>query len=404
MSKLFSMESDEVVADEALTDVDAVAANVTEDADAMGEDLAADAAATDGVQAGVDAIAPLEEVEAVLTEAAESGEGLDKVAAEAVRIAVASICRPIGADPKRLYPLYATENFDSASARLGNTKLALEGATEFIKELYERIKAALKRMWEKAKAFWNKHFSTLGRMKKAVVVLKKKAGQVKTLKATPFIEKMPSAFGAAFGPSGELTAKDVVSRIDVGAKYGEEMTKLLATLNSRINVMRSKKTMPELDFKVGEDIFTVKGMTGGRGYRAYTEGDKPSAEDKTVNISFKIEKDDEAFDVDLDKGMRIASVAEINEILNKIEVGIDTMISYNKSGEKLSVDLSKALNEVAGMEKNQDAAAARQALSVGYKMATFADKLMSIAASEAIRSAKHAISYVAFNLNQYKTK
>ena len=60
----------------------------------------------------------MEEVEGLVEDAVENGEGLDPVAAEAVRISVEAICARIGANPKAVYPLYATENFASASSRM----------------------------------------------------------------------------------------------------------------------------------------------------------------------------------------------------------------------------------------------------------------------------------------------
>ena len=178
MAKLFALEEAELeggaVELEAAPEVGEVAdAQVDVEADA-GEITEVEA----GVEEGMGAADQLEQVEEVVEQAAE-GEGLDPVAAEAIKIAVEAICARIGANPKSVYSLYATENFKSASSRKANTKYALEGLGEFLKNLWEKIKSALSSLWEKVKAFWNKHVSSLGRTLKALESMKEKVSQVK---------------------------------------------------------------------------------------------------------------------------------------------------------------------------------------------------------------------------------
>lgn len=400
MSKLFGMENDSAVAEASVEKIEAITSAATTDADTMTEELAQADTVTDAAQAGVEAIEPLEEVEGLLTQAVESGDGLDQVSAEAVRIALTAICRPIGADAKRVYPLYAAENFSAGGTRMASTKLALEGATDFIKELYERIKASLKRMWEKAKAFWDKHFTTLGRMKKAVQSLKQKAKDAKGLKSGPFVEKTPSVFLSAFGPQGELTEKDVAARTD---KAGE-LEAAVGAVYDRIDatVQGLKKGKANVDFKIGSDLIKVGGLVGGRGYRVFTEGEETKDEDTTVYIQFKIEKKDKPFEVSGDKGVRVMSIDAATKELDSLEKLIDVLTAARKKTEKRSAEISASLGEVGNMEKNQTNAAARRLLSYNYKLATFSDKLDSLVTAEVIRAVKASLSFVSFNLSQYK--
>ena len=116
MAKLFALEEAELegteVELEAAPEVGEVAdvqVEVEADASEMTEVAA-------GVEEGMGAADQMEQVEEVVEQAAE-GEGLDPVAAEAIKIAVEAICARIGANPKAVYSLYATENFQSASSR-----------------------------------------------------------------------------------------------------------------------------------------------------------------------------------------------------------------------------------------------------------------------------------------------
>lgn len=208
MAKLFALENAELeggaeVELEAAPEVGEVA-DVQVEVEADGGEIAEVEA---GVDEGMGAADQLEQVEEVVADAAE-GEGLDPVAAEAIKIAVEAICARVGANPKAVYSLYATENFKSASSRKANTKYALEGLGEFLKNLWEKIKAAVSALWEKVKAFWNKHVSSLGRSLKALESMKAK---VSALKGSPVYEpvEVPGALKSLYPTKGDLSVDDV---------------------------------------------------------------------------------------------------------------------------------------------------------------------------------------------------
>lgn len=205
--KLFALEDAEVGGDvvemEAAPEVGEVADAQTEVTADIGEMTEVEAS----IDEGMGAADQMKEVEAVVADAAE-GEGLDPVAAEAIKIAIEAICARIGANPKAVYSLYATENFASASSRKANTKIALEGVGEFLKGLWEKIKAALTSLWEKVKAFWNKHVSSLGRSLKALESMKDKVSQLKGSGTYEPIE-VPASLRSIFPTKGQLGADEV---------------------------------------------------------------------------------------------------------------------------------------------------------------------------------------------------
>lgn len=174
MAKLFAFEEDEVAADTAAPAADVQAeqevAELAEDSVSVDEGVTA-------VDDGEEAAAQLEEVGEVVA-ATVDGEGeqqgLDPVAAEAVRIAVESICSRMGASTKQFYALYATENFQSKSSRVANTKIALESIVDTLKNVWAKIVAFLKGLVAKVVAFWNKLVYNVNGAQKAIKALQKK--------------------------------------------------------------------------------------------------------------------------------------------------------------------------------------------------------------------------------------
>ena len=129
------------------------------------------------------------------------GEGISAEASRQYQKRIASIMKRVGANPKAIYSIYAKENFESASSRRANTRIALEGVADALKDLWERIKAAIKAMWKKIKDFWNKHLSTVGRLDKAVKAMKKKVNKLKETDKKGIVSgkrSVPSSLLAAF--------------------------------------------------------------------------------------------------------------------------------------------------------------------------------------------------------------
>lgn len=153
-------------------------AEVTEEVEEASSEVEEDAEALDE---GLDAASDLDKVEEVVEKAADEG-GLDPVAAEAVRVAIESICARIGANPKTVYSVYAAESFEARSARKANTQIALEGLGEFIKSVWVKIKEFMAKVWEGVKNFFARLFSATESYKAKFSKLKEKVAQVEDAK------------------------------------------------------------------------------------------------------------------------------------------------------------------------------------------------------------------------------
>jgi len=127
----------------------------------------------DAVQAGEE----LEDIADVATAAVETGEGLDENAAELASIAVESILNRIGVrSHTRLVP--ATESFGNSNTRLSSTKLIVEGIGDYLKKIWQAIKAAAARLWDKIRSFFAKLFNSAAQLSKLIASLKTRAGKV----------------------------------------------------------------------------------------------------------------------------------------------------------------------------------------------------------------------------------
>lgn len=359
----------------------------------------------EAVDSGLEATSELEEVQEVVEQAAETGEGLDPVAAEAIRIAVKAIASKVGANPKSVYSLYSMENFQSASSRKANTQYALEGVGEFLKDLWKKIKAALDKMWTKVKAFWAKHISNVGRIKKALESMKAKVRSTSgKMTGKAYLEKAPSGLISAFPGKGDLTYKSVQSYLDsVGnlSKYpgvvavgmsdkvpgASDAERWINTIDMALQNMAKKDESLVL---VGGDILNL-------------DVDVDRAEGQ-VTIEFDrqpIEEKDE------ERGMPIADKATLTTLLENALKQIKGTIEIQKKADKTAEATTKFLNaiekQIADADLSpEDQKAVRNAMRIGYKLSSFDAKISSLAASENVKVCKAVISYAATCLKQYK--
>lgn len=335
MAKLFALEDAEL---EGAGEVELEAApEVGEVADAETE-VVADAGEITEVEAGVEegmgAADQLEQVEEVVEQAAE-GEGLDPVAAEAIRIAVEAICARVGANPKSVYSLYATENFQSASSRKANTKYALEGLGEFLKNLWEKIKAAVSSLWEKVKAFWNKHVSALGRSLKALESMKAK---VSAMKGSPVYEdvEVPGALKSLYPTKGDLT----VDAVKAFGSAVEEAEKALGSF--RLMEAAEGNTLADIEKKVESAV----GSGSGGIVVAFGSAEKPLPGGKYFKWTYKLEEDKD--------GEVVTRTLEVEEDHGSAEAGNKAAKLEVASKDKLKALLEDTIKTTKAVIKRRD--------------------------------------------------
>lgn len=391
----------------ALTETGDDGAEITEVAEAASE--------------GTEAADQLGEVEALVEDAVENGEGLDPVAAEAVRISVEAICARIGANPRAVYSLYATENFQSASSRKANSRIALEGIGEFLKNLYEKIKTALSNMWTKIKAFWAKHISTLGRVKKALEAMKTKVSSSSgKIEGRAVIDEAPSSMVDAFVGTGSLNTSAVEKYIAAHAastKTSAVNNAEIATYNSAAEKLAAKAglapaaatnrrndTVNKFTDLGGKDAPLVGGV-----YIVYEVEAADSDEDK-VNVTVTRETIDNK---ETKRTFVIAGKDEVKSVLGETLTVINETIKVKDSSDKLETSLNKFMQAIGKTvnekekkdSSEQDKEATKtlrnqlaQTYSLNSKMASQSIEMLNMN----IRLAKAVLGFSAICLKNYK--
>jgi uncharacterized protein YpuA (DUF1002 family) len=354
---------------------------------------------TEAVDSGLEASSELEEVQAVVEQAAGEGEGLDPIAAEAIRIAVSAIASKIGANPKAVYSLYAVENFQSASSRRANTQIALEGVQEFLKDLWKKIKDALNKLWAKAKAFWAKHVSNVGQVKKALDSMKAKVkASSGKFSGKPYLDKAPGSLVSAFPGKGDLNAKAVegfIAGIEGLVKRAGVVADVLA--GSAGKDLAAWKT--KIDSAVGsEDSFVVVG------------GDKLTikydADQEEGAVKLELEREP-VEDKEEERGMTVGDKATLISLLDQALASIKTTIELQKKADKSAQAASTFMNDIekeiaAANQSPEDAKATRTKMRLGYKLSAFDAKISSIAAAENVKLCRAVLGFAAVSLKQYK--
>lgn len=344
MSKLFALEN----LDENIDEVELEVSPEEGESAAVQQEVEADVAEVSqmdsAIDEGTEAADQLEEVEELIEGSLEEdGEGLNEVAAEAIRVAVEAICSKVGANPKTMSVLYATENFRSASSRRANTQYALESVSEFLKNLWERIRSAISNLWSKIVDFWNKHASSLGRLLKALEAGKKRA---QALQGNPSFDlvDVPAGLRNTFPVKGDLGEAEVTAYVEVSANAFKQIDQNFKVLEDASKT----KALSEIQDNVVKPFQSSKGIT-----IAFGDEKQPCAGGKYYKWNFKsdvvetLETGDKviAIEVDEDHGEFTDGRAEAQlRIIGK---------------DKLKAILTDSVNATKGIIKYRDKAESR---------------------------------------------
>lgn len=211
--------TDEVEAAEVATTVADDSAAVQAESDEIGTSVTE---IEDAVQAGDE----LQDIGEVAADAVESGDGLDEPAAELASIAIESIRNRLGIRATtRLVP--ACESFGNANTRLVSTRMIVEGVSDTIKRVWVAIKAAVARVWDKIKSFFNSLFQSTAGLTKHISSLRERARALPG-SAKPMEKKLKnSALAKAFTSKGkadsstvDVIVKNTLVMADVAAAIG----------------------------------------------------------------------------------------------------------------------------------------------------------------------------------------
>jgi hypothetical protein len=428
MAKLFSFEEQDLAqaGTDAALDSSPEEGAVAETAQSMMEDHAEIQDIADGVQEGTDAASQLEQVQAAVQESQEAG-GLDQVAAEGYRLAVEAIASRVGYPSKSVYALYSTENFRSSSSRAANTRIALEGIGEFLANLWERIKAAVNAVIEKVKAFYKKHISGLGRVTKALESVKKKISETKGSFSKVQV-KVPASFLKAFPTNGTFTVSTIEAYIDRQSADTVAISKnKLSKVTDAVNLIDENFTfdgthVPPEHYKEIFDALAEAVTTSSTNEKPYVGGKWVKVVSEARGSEHVLEVTTETTDIsaDSDSELHVATKSELTTLVSKttklitetkaIEKAIDTFSkNFQTASKKISAQLlnaEKALDdlkdEAARTAKKEGLKEEGNLLKEIGKVSTISTTLSTALTSYNVKAAFAVVSFVKFNLAQYK--
>ncbi len=181
------------------------------------------------IDEAIDSVDQMTEVQSVLSNAIQDAEEVSPVATEAVRLAIDSICSRLGTTSAAVYSL------ESISG--DNGKIALESVSEFIKDIWKKVKAALTSLWEKVKSFYDTHVSSLGRAKKSIESMKKRVGESSGKIVMNRVDSAPASLKTAFPSQDDINTNLIENYIKAHEDSSisrDEFSKMVEAANNQI--------------------------------------------------------------------------------------------------------------------------------------------------------------------------
>lgn len=285
-------------------------------------------------------------------EAAEEGsEGMEPVTALSIRATLRVIANNTGIPMPKVCSAITKQSFNGGTKlRIANTKIVLAGIKDVLVELWEKIKAGLKLLWKRITDFWKKHFSTLGRLKKALESGLKKA---KSLKGTPDYTKevkAGSGLNNLFIESGELDVKLIGDYFSRHKEASKETSNYISGMNQWLEDVIALKDGPRPPnvSGIGSD---KKTLAGGVWFKV--EVDEAEDEKEGTAAKLSMTREIEQTEASDERKITVASKSQMETILKAaIECVKDTMKhgeefgklekKYQKNVEELNKAIDKA--------------------------------------------------------------
>lgn len=392
--------------EEGVQEVEADVANVEELVTAV-EDAEADAET-------------LGEIEGVMEESIEEGEGLDETSAELAEVAVESIRLRLGFAPSRTLP--ALESFGSKNSRLTATKIALEGVTETIKTIWKKIKEAFQLVWQKIKDFFAKFFTNTEKVKKLAQQLKTKARDTKGKVEKDTVDA--AGVANAFNVDGKASLQSANSILEnhmgltAGALAGQDVIK------SGVELLNTMVRKPE-DADPAKVEESLKDYIKSLKISGVVEESGDGTTVKVgpflngMNLSIKVTDGNLAIQMDssekkAEKAVKVLSPKEAEALCDSVVALMTKTEEYKKQQSKIEA-VSKALVKLADSAISaadtiasaaEDNAEVKATIGKVRKAAsafnTATARMTTMTPAWNVQAGKMAMKYVDVSLKQYK--
>lgn len=120
---------------------------------------------TTAFEEATEEVETLENIQRIMSDSVDNNEGLDENSAELAQVAVENICSRLRINSS-VIKMPALESFSSKNNSLVSTRIALEGITQVIKDIWEGIKRIAIKIGEKLMEFIDGIIDSLGSLEK----------------------------------------------------------------------------------------------------------------------------------------------------------------------------------------------------------------------------------------------
>lgn len=426
LRNIISMEDDSYteevapeVAEAAVDEVEATEASeeIIEETEAMDE-------YSEELDETVEDVQELEQTQEVLETAMENPdyEGMDEVAAEEIGQKLRRLARKRGFDVNHLAGTFSKESFNTrTSGRRRRTEIAMEGIKDAIVKMWERIKAAIKAIWQAIKDFWKKHISTMGRLLKALEKAKRRARDINGSPDAAAKVKVSPGLQRTFFGKENLSAK-LVKEYTARQKAATGATVELLKELTRVTSQAVTKT-EDGDWVLNQQAEINADMkefsTVGTEDKPLVNGFFPLIEDDgstedTLRASFKWDQraakpsDNRNFNIASSKDMVEILDANIDLIKHTQHLGDNfskASTEYDRAMNKFSQGVNTASNQL-NEEDTEEARASQKALRATMDLLNWTSRLLpkinSKVAGLNVACAKGALSYCNTSMANYK--
>ena len=409
MAKLFAFEEmeDQIEQEGEVSELDEVHRELEGPMDEA-EDLEDHAEA---IAEATDAADDLGDIEEVVEKSIDEEGGLSPVAAEAISLAVASICKRVGMkQPRTLMGMYAAENYSSTSRRLANTKYALEGIKEFFVNLWIKIKEHVRSLWGRIVAFFKRYFTAMGRLKASVVSLKKKvielpANPVKASLSAPswLVEAFPGKSPVAF-----QAVNDVVSQHKLITQAPKEylatlreVEAFLKTTNAGLDVEGLTKKIEKIVDSI--EISSFAPLIGGVKLEAETPTE---GEELWINLNEtkpdKKAKEDEAVEFSVPTAANLKTLlGSVEELLKETEGLSKVVDEAKKIFKNTEGEVDRIIKDVTTLN-DEEKTKLKKTLKIIGESNSFMGELVTKLAKYNMKCASVTAKTVEFSLKAFK--
>lgn len=367
-----------------------------------------------------------EEERQVLEQAQQQG-GAEPVAMEALQRAVKRFEKRTGV-PCSVKSM-GLESFSSKTTRMQSTKVAMEGAVDYIKKLIKMLMDAVAAVWEKVKAFVEKIWVGAERLAARADKVKElaKSAQGKTAPADAKV-KSSSVLAYARANSKAVEGGEFVTAYRkqtndqfVARKLSESATKDLingATVAKIIEQAKKKDNKEELTSAIRELASSGTEGTAKDGLRTVASKDRLLGDmvatsvtiDKAatwdqISSGYKNLKTSissaEGVSKDAVKEVSPLSPSEAADLANNVATNMRGYLNMRKDHQAIDAELKKLMSQAKTLEKEKDIDTEQLRVATGVVRKTVESTLQGIVAVRAyeINLSKAALDYAAASLN-----